>query len=80
MSRPGYDKRMGPIDNWRFVIWRPFLCWAKGHDVTCYGITPAPGVISGYVYICHRCVMMTDHKEPCGECTNSCRTENWEDG
>lgn len=75
MKRAKYDKRMNPWDNWVFSVWRPFLCWAKGHDITCYGITPSRGVISGYLYICHRCVEMTDHEIPCGQCTNACIKE-----
>lgn len=64
---------MNPIANWRFGVWRPAVCRVRGHKVTCYGITPAPGIISGYVYICKRCLEMTDHEEPCGTCTNMCK-------
>lgn len=69
----GYDNRMGVLENWRYGVWRPALCRLLGCKITCYGITPAPGVYSGYVYICKRCVKMTDHEEPCGTCSNMCR-------
>lgn len=69
----GYDNRMGVVDNWRFGVWRPALCRFLGHKITCYGITPSRGVISGYVYICRRCTEMVDHDAPCGQCSNMCR-------
>lgn len=71
-----YDKRMGLWDNWRFGIWRPFLCKVKGHKFTCYGITQGRDIpISKWLYICRYCVIMGDHSEPCGQCSNMCRKE-----
>ncbi len=74
-----WDTRMGIFDNIQYSYWRPFLCWLLDHKITCYGITPARGVISGYLYICGRCVEMTDHQVPCGHCTNECNREEEED-
>lgn len=77
MRLRGYDRRMSPYDNWRFGAWRPFVCWAKGHDITCYGLTPGRGIISGYFTVCHRCAEMSegDSPEPCGRetCQNTCK-------
>lgn len=74
-----YDNRMTFWDNWRFKMWRPFLCWSKGHDFSCYGLTPGRGIISGYFLICHRCTYMSpdgsELPEPCGfaTCQNTCK-------
>lgn len=71
MKRLSYDKRMNPIDNFRFGLWRPFLCQIKGHNFTCYKIVPTDP--QEYVYMCNRCVIMLNKVEPCGHCTNGCK-------
>lgn len=72
MGKKGYDKRMNPVDNWRFGVWRPFLCWAKGHDLTCFKVVPTEP--QQWFTICGRCVDMSgDLYEPCGRCDNGCR-------
>ena len=67
-----YDSRMNPVDNWRFLYWRPFVCKVRGHKITCYKVV---GENPYFVYICHRCMDMTDYVDPCGQCTNHCRKD-----
>ena len=76
MKRPKYDKRMHLIDNWRFGIWRPFICKIRGHKFTCYKIIPTEP--QEWVHMCHRCVIMLDELEPCGTCNNGCRRDDEE--
>lgn len=65
-------KRMGLIDNWKFSIWRPFVCQIKNHNVTCYKLVPKliEELPDCWAYMCNRCMSIAYHLEPCGRCSN----------
>lgn len=68
-----YDNRMSLWENWRYGVWRPLICKIRGCKITCYKIVITDP--QEWVWICHRCVKMTDSFVECGTCTNGCENE-----